>query len=72
MGNKSHARLRNLRDVQIYLAKLINRRERNEIDSDLCRDLGYLCRIIMDAIVKNENEEIKKRLDWLEEKVFSK
>lgn len=68
MANKNHARLKTLRDVQLYIAKLINRRERNEINSDLCRDLGYLIKILSDVIQKRENEEIMKRLDSLEER----
>lgn len=66
MANKYHARLRTLKDIQVYLAKLINRRERNEIDSELCRDLGYLVKILSDTISKDENEGILKRLEELE------
>lgn len=66
MANKYHSRLKTLKDIQIYLAGLINKRQRNQIDSELCRDLGYLVKILSETISKDENEAILKRLSELE------
>jgi len=63
MANKKHIRLNSARDVHKLLSKMINERRRKELDSQECRDIGYLLRILLDSI---EAGELENRIENLE------
>ena len=65
MANKQHTRLNSARDVQILLSKLINERRRGEIDTAECRDIGYLAKILLDALKITEIEDRVSNLEKL-------
>jgi hypothetical protein len=58
-------RLKDLRDVRRYLANLINRTERKEVDSTLAGRLGYLASILMRVM---EGSDLENRVELLEKK----
>ncbi len=66
MSNKRHLRLNSPRDIKRFLANLINRLMREEVEGQLARDAGYLAKILLDCMEKVdleiEIEKIKKRL----------
>jgi len=66
MSNKRHLRLNSPRDIKKFLANLINRLMRKEVEGQLARDAGYLAKIHFDTMEKvdlqDELEKIKKRL----------
>jgi len=66
MSNKRHLRLNSPRDIKKFLANLINRLMRKEVEGQLARDAGYLAKILLDTMEKvdlqDELEKIKKRL----------
>lgn len=61
-------RLTNLRDGQKFLASIINKRYRNEIESSVSRDLGYLLKVYLDYY---ENIEFDTRIGAIEQKLES-
>jgi len=63
MPNKKHIRLNSARDVQKMLSKLINERRRDEADTAICRDIGYLAKILLDSIEAGELEDRLKQLE---------
>ncbi len=63
MANKRHKRLRDSRDALRLLSELINQRLRNEIDSELARDVGFLLKVFLSAY---EQSEILTRIESLE------
>ena len=58
-------RLRNLNDCRVFLADVINRLNRNEIDPGTASKLGYLCQVLARII---EGGDLEKRLEALEAK----
>ena len=66
MAGKRYIKLTKVRDVQVFLSGLINRRIRDEVDSATSRDCGYLAKILLDAFDAVEMEE---RLTELENKI---
>ena len=64
MANKKHIRLNSARDVHKLLSKMINERRREEIDTRVCRDIGYLAKILLDCLeaveLENRNENLEK------------
>ncbi|SPD73776.1 conserved hypothetical protein [uncultured Desulfobacterium sp.] len=59
-------RLKDLRDVRRYLANLINRTERKEVDAVLAGRLGYLASILTRVM---EGSELEQRVEVLEKKL---
>jgi len=72
MANKRHIRLNSARDVHKLLSKMINERRRKELDSQECRDIGYLLRILLDSIEAGELEDRIENLEMLLEQQGSK
>ncbi len=72
MANKKHIRLNTARDVHKLLSKMINERRRKELDSQECRDIGYLLRILLDSIEAGELEDRIENLEMLLEQQGSK
>jgi len=66
MANKRNHKLRTIRDIQRLLAKLVNQRIREEVESDVVRDAGYLLKIMTDGI---RGIELEERLDNLEKAI---
>ena len=65
-------RLNTTRDVHKLLSKMINERRRKELDSQECRDIGYLLRILLDSIEAGELEDRIENLEMLLEQQGSK
>jgi hypothetical protein len=65
MANKKHIKLNSARDIRKALTKLVNQVNRDEIELDRARTLGYLCKIILDGIKTIEIEEKLCELDKL-------
>lgn len=59
-------RLKKPSDVRRYIASLINRTERGEVDPALAGRLGYLSNILIRAV---QSAEIEERLDKIEAKI---
>ena len=72
MANKKHIRLNTAKDVHKLLSKMINKRRRKELDSQECRDIGYLLRILLDSIEAGELEDRIENLEMLLEQQGSK
>ena len=72
MANKKHIRLNTAKDVHKLLSKMINERRRKELDSQECRDIGYLLRILLDSIEAGELEDRIENLEMLLEQQGSK
>jgi hypothetical protein len=66
MANKRAVRINDIRSARRFVIKLLNERRRGEIDSDECRDVGYLLRIYIDSY---KEAELEARLDQLEEAI---
>ena len=64
MAGKRAARLRTIQDISTYLARLINRLDRGEIEEAKASKLGYLCNILKSTL---EAGDIEKRLEELEQ-----
>ncbi len=69
MAGKKHIRLRTAGDVRELLAKLINERRRGQANSSECRDIGFLCKILLDSI---EAGDVDERLAEIEKKLEEK
>jgi len=67
MANKKHIRLNSARDVHKLLSKMINQRLRKELDTQECRDIGYLLRILLDSIEAVELEDRNENLQMPQE-----
>lgn len=71
MANKRHIKLNSIRDVQVFISRLINRRLRDEVDSVTSRDCGYLAKILIEAFEKvqfeDEIQKIKEKLGMTDE-----
>lgn len=63
MAGKRAARLRSVTDVSVYLAKTINRLDRDEISESKAGKLGYLCNILKSAL---EIGDLERRVEALE------
>jgi hypothetical protein len=63
-GGTMAIRLKTLDDVRRYLANLINRVERGEVDPAISGRLGYLCNILSGAI---KDGDLERRIAELEE-----
>jgi hypothetical protein len=63
MAGKKGARLRTMGDVASYLARLINRLDREEIPESKAGKLGYLCNLLKGTL---EASDLEKRLEVLE------
>jgi len=63
MANRKHIRLKDSRDAKRLIAKLVNLRQRCEIDSAMCRDIGYLIKIFVDL---HKEIDLEERLEYLE------
>ena len=59
-------RLKNLEDVRRFLADVINRLNRDEIDPAKASKLGYLCQIVARII---EGGDLEKRIAELERSI---
>ena len=57
-------RFHNLKDVRRFMAKVINRLDKGEIDTDKARAFGYLCSTITTII---KDDDIETRLKTLEQ-----
>jgi len=69
MARKGYSQLSNLSDIRKFVSKLINDRRRDNIDSSMSRDCGYLAKILMEIMQNSELEERIKKLEMvLEEK----
>ena len=68
MANKEHERLETIGDVSHFLAKVINRVNRGEIESNTAGRLGYLANILISALKESELEDRVKKLETLLEK----
>jgi hypothetical protein len=66
MANKRHVRLDSLKDARIFITKLINGRFREEIDTQMSRDLGYLIKIFCEVYSQSE---LEMRIQALEKAV---
>lgn len=62
-------RLKTMEDLRRYVAGLINRVEKGEVDSVLAGKLGYLAATLQRII---EGGELEKRLDEIERMLDSK
>jgi muramidase (phage lysozyme) len=61
-------RLNNSQDLRRYLASLINRVEKGDLDQQLGKCLGYLSSLLLRAI---ENSETEERLEAIEQRLKS-
>ena len=61
----SQKRLKTAEDVRRYLANLILKTERKEIEPELASKLGYLINILLRAV---EDSDVERRIISLEEK----
>jgi len=62
----SQKRLKTAEDVRRYLANLILKTERKEIEPELASKLGYLINILLRAV---EDSDVERRIISLEEKL---
>jgi hypothetical protein len=63
MAGKRAARLKGINDVSAYLARLINKLERNEISESKAGKLGYLCNILKSSL---EAGDLEQRIETIE------
>ena len=63
MSGKRSTRLNNPYDISRYLARIINRLDRGEIDSGTAGKLGYLCNVLRSTM---ETAELEERVTLLE------
>jgi len=69
MARKGYNQLSDLSALRKFVAKLINERKRGDIDSLMCRDCGYLAKILMEIMQHSEVEDRIVKLEmFLEEK----
>ncbi len=59
-------RLNNSQDLRRYLASIINRVEKGELDQSLGKCLGYLSSLLLRAI---ENSDTEERLEAIEQRL---
>lgn len=64
MPRKGYIQLASTSDLRRFVSKLINERKRGEIDSAMCRDCGYLAKILTDIL---QNGVFEERISNLEE-----
>ena len=50
MANKRHIRLNDVRDVKKLMTKLINQRYREEVDTQVVKDIGFLVKLYLQTI----------------------
>ena len=50
MANKRHIRLNDVRDVKKLMTKLINQRYREEVDTPVVNDIGFLVKLYLQTI----------------------
>lgn len=71
MAGKRYIRLKTPRDVSRFISGLINQVNRDEIDSEKARTLGYLAKILLESLEKTELqteiEKIKEKLGLKDE-----
>ncbi len=67
MGRKNYTQLSNLSDLRKFIAKLVNQRLRGDVDSSTARDVGYLCKLLMEILDRNELERRLEKLELLME-----
>lgn len=63
MAGKRAFRLRSVQDVSVYVARLINRVERGEVDPTVAGRLGYLSNILKGCIEVGDLEARVARLE---------
>ena len=68
MARKGYSQLSSLSDIRKFVSKLINDRRRDNIDSSMSRDCGYLSKILMEIMQNSEIEERIKKLEEILEK----
>ncbi len=68
MARKGYSQLSNLSDIRKFVSKLINDRRRDNIDSSMSRDCGYLSKILMEIMQNGEVEERIRKLEEILEK----
>jgi len=61
-------RLNNSQDLRRYLANLINRTEKGDIDQQLAKCLAYISSLLLRAI---ENSDTEERLEAIEQRLKS-
>lgn len=66
MANKRNVRLKTIGDVSVFLAKVINQFNRDEIEAAKASKLGYLCNIMVGLL---KDSELEERVRLLEESV---
>ncbi len=65
MAGKRAAKLQDVRDVCRYVAKLINRLDRDEIDPVKAGKLAYMCNILKSCL---EAGDLEGRIEALDDK----
>ncbi len=68
MARKGYSQLSSLSDIRKFVSRLINDRRRDNIDSSMSRDCGYLSKILMEIMQNSEIEERIKKLEEILEK----
>jgi len=63
MAGKRAAKLHTITDVSRYLAKLINRLDRDEIEESRAGKLAYMCNVLKSCL---ETGDLERRLEALE------
>jgi hypothetical protein len=66
MSGKRAARLGTINDLSIFIARLINRLDRDEIEESRAGKLGYLCNILKSTL---EIDALETRVDALEKSI---
>ena len=66
MAGKRYVRLKTPRDVTRFVSNLINRINRDEINSETARTLGYLAKILLESL---EKTELQAEIEKLKEKL---
>ena len=69
MAGKRATKLYTISDVSRYLAKLINRLDRGEIEESRAGKLGYLCNTLKGCL---ETGDLEKRVEFLESELEGK
>lgn len=66
MGNRPHTRIENLFDLRYFLAKLINKVQRDEIGVEKAKCLASVSRVLLETLTKEKEEVLEKRIEELE------
>ena len=50
MANKRHIRINDLQDAKKLITKLINQKNRGEVDTQVVKDIGFLVKLYLQTI----------------------